>query len=480
MRRRTKYMLAGALVTVVVLIFLIGVFKDSKDNNWKGKSHFDSKVFGNERSNSNNNNKGNDKRRNGHNGEDSVEELVHRVDSLIKQTKEKREKLKSLDGELDELQAMAKQAAASREQSEKAKDQSNPVNSNTNVNHNTNNGNKNSDNSEVVAAVVVVACNRPSVSRALELLIKYRPSASKFPIVVSQDCGDKKTADVIAGFANQGVDHMEQPDLSEPEAAPQFRGYAKIARHYGWMLKQVFDVKQYEAVIIVEDDLDVAPDFFEYFEAGKKLLQTDDTLWCVSAWNDNGKKGYVEDPKKLYRSDFFGGLGWMLTRKLWVEELSSKWPSNFWDDWMREHEQRQGRACIRPEISRTSTFGRVGVSRGQFFDQYLKYIQLADSNIKFSEEDLSYLLKDNYDLEFLQEVYTAPLVSATGAVHSASPIVRVEYTSPDHFRRIAKEFGIMDDLKDNIPRTAYFGVVSFRKNNKKIHLAPVRPWKGYE
>lgn len=35
----------------------------------------------------------------------------------------------------------------------------------------------------------------------------------------------------------------------------------------------------------------------------------------------------------------------------------------FWDDWIREPAQRKERACIRPEISRTRTFGKVGVSK---------------------------------------------------------------------------------------------------------------------
>lgn len=30
---------------------------------------------------------------------------------------------------------------------------------------------------------------------------------------------------------------------------------------------------------------------------------------------------------------------------------------SFWDDWMRLPEQRKGRDCIYPEISRTFTFG---------------------------------------------------------------------------------------------------------------------------
>ena len=43
------------------------------------------------------------------------------------------------------------------------------------------------------------------------------------------------------------------------------------------------------------DDLDVSPDFFEYFKAMFPILHSDPTLWCVSAWNDNGKTNMVSD-----------------------------------------------------------------------------------------------------------------------------------------------------------------------------------------
>ena len=41
-----------------------------------------------------------------------------------------------------------------------------------------------------------------------------------------------------------------------------------------------------EYVIILEEDLDVAPDFFSYFSQTLDLLEQDPTLYCVSAWND--------------------------------------------------------------------------------------------------------------------------------------------------------------------------------------------------
>ena len=48
------------------------------------------------------------------------------------------------------------------------------------------------------------------------------------------------------------------------------------------------------------DDLDISPDFFEYFAATFPILHADPTLWCVSAWNDNGKVSMVaDDPGKF-------------------------------------------------------------------------------------------------------------------------------------------------------------------------------------
>jgi alpha-1,3-mannosyl-glycoprotein beta-1,2-N-acetylglucosaminyltransferase len=77
----------------------------------------------------------------------------------------------------------------------------------------------------------------------------------------------------------------------------------------------------------VEDDLEFSEDFFEYFEATLPILRSDPTLWCVSAWNDNGKRGLIDEtkPELLHRTDFFGGLGWMMTSELWNNELAAKW-----------------------------------------------------------------------------------------------------------------------------------------------------------
>ena len=58
-------------------------------------------------------------------------------------------------------------------------------------------------------------------------------------------------------------------------------------------------------ICVFVDDLDIAPDFFEYFAALYPVLLADSSLWCVSAWNDNGKGDVTEDAPGSFIFDFF-------------------------------------------------------------------------------------------------------------------------------------------------------------------------------
>ncbi|XP_022664829.1 alpha-1,3-mannosyl-glycoprotein 2-beta-N-acetylglucosaminyltransferase-like [Varroa destructor] len=340
-----------------------------------------------------------------------------------------------------------------------------------------------------VIPILLFACNRVTVRKPIEQLLALRPSAERFPIIASADCSHQLTLNTIRSYGNQ-VQLIQQPDQSEyklPLKQKKFKGYYAIARHYGWALNKTFVDLNYDAAIIVEDDLEVSPDFFSYFESLLPILEADPTLYCVSAWNDNGKAGLIDqnNASLLHRSDFFPGLGWMLTRRLWTEELMMTWPKAFWDDWIREPAQRRNRACIRPEISRTKTFGKIGVSNGLFFEKHLKYIQLNTQPIDFSQRDLTYLLKDNYDVEFVKEVYGSPVVALPSILSGSialpmSRAVRLTYRSQTTFKRLAKALSIMDDFKSGVPRTGYRGVVSCMHNGRRVYVAPPAEWNGYD
>ncbi|KAJ4715832.1 putative alpha-1,3-mannosyl-glycoprotein beta-1,2-N-acetylglucosaminyltransferase [Melia azedarach] len=317
-----------------------------------------------------------------------------------------------------------------------------------------------------VAAVVVMACNRADyLERTITSILKYQRSvASKYPLFVSQDGSDANVKSKALSYDQ--LTYMQHLDFEKvyPERPGELIAYYKIARHYKWALDELFYKHNFSRVIILEDDMEIAPDFFEYFEAAADLLDKDKSIMAVSSWNDNGQKQFVHDPYVLYRSDFFPGLGWMLTKSTW-DELSPKWPKAYWDDWLRLKETHKGRQFIRPEVCRTYNFGEHGSSLGQFFQQYLAPIKLNDVPVDWKSRDLSYLMEDNYAKYFSEIVKKATPVDGADAILKARNIVgdvRIRYKDQSHFESIAHQFGIFDEWKDGIPRTAYKGVVVFR------------------
>ncbi|XGW22635.1 hypothetical protein V3C99_005112 [Haemonchus contortus] len=338
-------------------------------------------------------------------------------------------------------------------------------------------------------AVVVFACNRPAaVSNLVKRLISLRPSKEQFPITISQDCNNIAVQRAVAEFRDE-VQYVKHKSAQEahvvvPKNHHRFATYYYIARHYKLALEHVFDTLGHNSAILLEDDLDIAVDFFEYFLATRYLLDEDPTLFCVSAWNDNGKVENIDAQASslLYRTDFFPGLGWMMTSQLW-KEIQPKWPNGFWDDWLREPENRKGRQCIRPEISRTgmTPSGKKGASKGLFFDKHLAKVVLNVANVPFTTMNLDYLLNPAYNNSFNEDVYlNSVLMSIDDAItfanqkNTARRSIRVEYTGNIDFIIKADKLHVMHDFKAGVPRTAYEGVVPCFINGVRIFLVPDR------
>ena len=317
-------------------------------------------------------------------------------------------------------------------------------------------------------AVVVFAYNRPDyLGRALASIFAHHPGGDAFPVYVSQDGPNEAVSRVVAKHGARSLVHPRRTLKFAPGSyLSKAPGYAYLSVHYGWALRTLFGdgASGYAGVIILEDDIEVAPDFFSYFRAAAPLLDADPTLLCVSAWSDNGQAKYAADASALYRSDFFPGLGWLMTRRLW-EEVGGRWPDErgFWDDWLREPPQRRGRASIRPEVSRTYTFGERGTSQAQFFKKYLGKISLSSSKaVDWAAADLSYLLKPQYDAAFAKQLAAAAAVRLDdvaparrlggGRRRRRPAAVRLEGL-PGRARARA-------ETQAGRPRTAYRGVVT--------------------
>jgi hypothetical protein len=90
---------------------------------------------------------------------------------------------------------------------------------------------------------------------------------------------------------------------------------------------------------------------------------------------------------------------------------------------------------------------------GLFYEKHLKYIELTDQTFHFSKNDLTYLLKENYDKTFNDDVYQAPVVTLDelrrDLVNTKGP-VRIQYSNRNQYKSAAKALGIMDDFKVNL------------------------------
>lgn len=321
------------------------------------------------------------------------------------------------------------------------------------------------------AAVVVMACKRLDylrrTVRSIESVIDGDVDVKeKFPLFISQDGLHLGVQNYVFDELKPNgwyyIQHLEnRPPRTHTAQRWDLPAYYRISAHYKFALGKLFDELGYERIIVLEEDMELSPDFFGYFEKAGRLMDSDPSIYTVSSWNDNGQRMHVADERRLYRSDFFPGLGWMLHKRLW-SELEPKWPDSFWDDWMRLKSTRKGRESIRPEVCRTFNFGEIGSSKGQFFKDYLQNIRMSTLNVDWTTEDLGYLEADVYEANVQKAVTEAIPVEYPKEVRMSDNVYKVEYRSFEDFRVKAKRFGIFAEWKDGVPRAGYRGVVTFK------------------
>ena len=148
--------------------------------------------------------------------------------------------------------------------------------------------------------VAIIASNRPYyLYRMLRKLLSAHGADPKMMTVYIDDFNPAPAA-VAKLFNIRAIQH--KPVCSKS---------CRIQQHYKKSLTQTFnEFPKASAMIILEEDLEVSPDIFDYFSQTLPLLETDPSVYCISAWNDQGYKHAVKDPAMLYRVETMPGLGW--------------------------------------------------------------------------------------------------------------------------------------------------------------------------
>jgi alpha-1,3-mannosyl-glycoprotein beta-1,2-N-acetylglucosaminyltransferase len=334
--------------------------------------------------------------------------------------------------------------------------------------------------------LLVIAHKRAAyLERCLDSVLKYHPGGNRWMIAVSLDRQDGEQHEDVARVvartkhgAPRGVTviswihgaQLDEVGEGDENGLSDVQSYRRISRHYRWALTRAFAQRlgddAIERVVVLEDDMEIAPDFYNYFDGLSHLLDSDRSLFCISAWNDNGKQPIVSDPGQLHRTDFFPGLGWMISRRFW-DEIEDRWPKLYWDDWLRSSNQTHGRQCIRPEVSRTANFGALGASQSFNFKKHVSKVFLNTEFTDFAALDLSYLKPPAYDELIFGRMSRAVLLKysnyLTSRPQNSDVIARYPAGNID---AIGKRTGIMTDHRKGVFRTSYRGVV-------------VIPWNGH-
>uniref|UniRef100_A0A4W6E6R9 Protein O-linked-mannose beta-1,2-N-acetylglucosaminyltransferase n=1 Tax=Lates calcarifer TaxID=8187 RepID=A0A4W6E6R9_LATCA len=246
--------------------------------------------------------------------------------------------------------------------------------------------------------VAVIAGNRPNyLYRMLRSLLSAH-GVNPQMITVFIDGYYEEPMDVVELFGLKGVQHT--PISIKNARVSQVNNTCVILTFY----------QDANFAIVLEEDLDISIDFFRYL----MLLMSLTATHVVVA---QGYEHTAEDPALLYRVESMPGLGWVLKKSLYKDELEPKWPTPEklwdWDMWMRMPEQRKGRECIIPDVSRSYHFGIIGLNmNGYFHEVYFKKHKFNTvPNVQLKNVDS--LKKDAYEVEIQNLLKEAEVLDHT-------------------------------------------------------------------
>jgi len=327
------------------------------------------------------------------------------------------------------------------------------------------------------AALIVLSHNRPGNLRATLRVLAKLPETKRGYFTIYISCDYKPMTQVFRGIAEEdeveGIveDIWEMPRGFSHSGATPFHqsGMYKITEHMRFAFEEGFGRLKHSHLIILEDDLLPANDFLSFFYHLIPILDRDPTIWCISAWNDNGFRNLVINENRLFRTDFFPGLGWMIQRSHWENVLRKIWPqyaSGGWDHWIRVIEEHENMDCIAPEVPRTkhdSNSGTTVKDGGKLLSTF------AFSNRPPSPDvnpfgDVSYLEKPRYRADLQAMVHNAQRVSLPQYVNLARrgfssdselPEAMLVIYRKEQYSNLAKQIGTWRDQ----PRGTFEGIL---------------------
>ncbi|XP_053650593.1 uncharacterized protein [Cherax quadricarinatus] len=147
----------------------------------------------------------------------------------------------------------------------------------------------------------------------------------------------------------------------------------RLFRYYRQVYRLIADrYPKAPSVILLDEDIEVSPDFFSFMSQTLWLLKVDPSLYCINAHSAGGVEGLAHDERRVLRGAVQVEWGYSVTLEF-VREALSVWeattsPNTLYYDFWLYINVRRGRECLFPEVSRTLHFG-MGVNTNAFLKE---------------------------------------------------------------------------------------------------------------
>mmetsp|Transcript_27711 Transcript_27711/g.38540 ORF Transcript_27711/g.38540 Transcript_27711/m.38540 type:complete len:462 (-) Transcript_27711:74-1459(-) len=328
-----------------------------------------------------------------------------------------------------------------------------------------------------IPVCIIDSKNNPKeLQKSIESVVASIPSIG-FPLFISQAGEDEEVTAVIKSFLRKDGERTNTFHLQYIEEKVNGAVGSVDSMHHYWALSMIFDKYAYSKAIVINSNLEVASDFFDYMQTSANFLDSDPSIICISAWNENGQEDFAKDSSALMRTDIFPDYGWMIQADFW-RELKVGWPETDWQAWLKTREDNKGRACIIPEVCRVTVRKEADLTSAdqKFYDQFIGKIKLNKTPVKFSSMDLDFLSKPNkYDS------YIGSLIADSIPVASASALkdfrgkpgdIKLIYKETTEYVSTARIIGLIAKLEVGHPASSYHGIVIVRYGTWRLFIVP--------
>lgn len=248
-----------------------------------------------------------------------------------------------------------------------------------------------------------------------------------------------------------------------------------VSHNYRRMLDDLFlqshPRRPYQSCVILEDDLVLAPDALLYLEAVERLMRRDPTVFTGSLFADNSYPLYAADPRRFRRVSHFAGLGFVMTRRRYVDEVRrTVWAGlQNWDEQVQKFVQRRGLVCVVPEVGRALHLRRTTTSNSSLErrsrPQHPFESQLLNADI-LVEYNLDQLEQTAYDRLIVDTIHRRPyiryLADALFFDSVDETVVYFDCKDDQDLHRILAERNLWGLGNGGVVRGSYRGSLFFR------------------